>query len=127
MALLFDPSEQKRHALADFDPVHVITSASVRRAGIRVHRNVLAANEVTELDGVPITTASRVIIDLAPRSDIENLLAQAYAKHLTTRSKILTLVARYPRHPGVPALRRVLDAGPQLTRSPLSRPALQLR
>ena len=81
------------------DDVHAITSASVRRAGIRVHRNALAPDEVTELDGVPITTASRMIIDLAQRSDIENLLAQTYAKHLTTRARILTLVDRYPKRP----------------------------
>jgi very-short-patch-repair endonuclease len=108
------------------EETHVTTTRSPRREGIRVHRTLLASDEVTEVDGVPVTTATRTIIDLAPRPDLEHLLSQAYAKRLTSRSKLLSLSARYPRRPGIPALRDLLDATPALTRSPPERRHLEL-
>jgi very-short-patch-repair endonuclease len=108
------------------DEVHLTTARSVRRAGITVHRSQLQPDEVTQVEGIPATTPTRTIIDLAPRTDLEHLLAQAYAKHLTSRQKLLSLSARYPSRPGVPTLRALLDATPARTRSKPERNLLAL-
>ena len=70
------------------DSVHLTSSSLMRRLGIRVHRRAIITDEVTAIDGIPVTTATRTILDLAATlspADLEHLLAEAYAKRLTTR------------------------------------------
>jgi very-short-patch-repair endonuclease len=82
----------------------------------------LELDETTTCKGIPITTPARTVLDLAADSterELEQALAQAEARHLTSRRKLLLLLARYPGRRGVRALRRLLerDARPALTRS----------
>jgi very-short-patch-repair endonuclease len=108
--------------------LHVtVVGRELHRPGLICHQTVaLLAHETTEINGVPATTATRTILDLAPTANLEHLLAQAYAKHLTNRSKLLTLIARYPGRPGTRRLRQLLDATPARTRSPPERRLLAL-
>lgn len=92
------------------------------RPGIRVHRlRTLRVDEVTSLDGIPITTPARTLYDLAstvaPR-ELERALAEALALRLTTLSAIRKLLKHHPRGRGTARLRALVDAGhPALTRS----------
>jgi hypothetical protein len=111
------------------DTIHVIAPRLVRRPGIAVHRTRIEADEIADYDGVPTTTPTRTILDLAaklPSDALEHLLAQAYAANLTSRHKLLKIIARYPGRPGTPALQELLDARPALTRSPPERRLLGL-
>lgn len=104
-------------------PPHVIASeGDHRRAGIRVHKTAsLRRDETTRLDGVPITTPARTLLDLAgivaPR-ELERALAEALARGLTRELAIRKVVECHPVAPGVGVLRALLDAGdPARTRS----------
>jgi very-short-patch-repair endonuclease len=105
-----------------------VIGRDIDRRGIETHTvKRIPRDEVTEAHGIPVTTATRTILDLAARSsDLERLLAEAYAKRLTTRSKLITLGARFPSRPGIPKLLQLLDAEPQRTRSNPERALLTL-
>jgi very-short-patch-repair endonuclease len=103
--------------------VTVVGRHQASKPRITVHRvSSLMRDEVQTKDGIPTTTPARTILDLAATigaEALEHLLAEAYAKRLATRAKLLPLLGRYPARPGTPALRRLLDAGspPARTRS----------
>jgi very-short-patch-repair endonuclease len=93
-----------------------------RRRGIRVHRvNALDRRDVRKLGGIPITSPARTIFDVAAvvrRRELEQALAEAYARRLARRSDFVSLLARRSSLPGTRALRALLDDGtPALTRS----------
>ena len=93
-----------------------------RRRGIRVHRvNGLDRRDVRKLGGIPITSPARTIFDVAAvvrRRELEQALAEAYARRLARRSDFVSLLARRSSLPGTRALRALLDDGtPALTRS----------
>ena len=106
-------------------PVELTVTGSDRgtKPGIRLHRTKhLPGDEVMRLNRIPVTTPARTIIDVAPTlrpAELEQLLAEAHRKRLARR--LDTLVARYPRRPGVPAIRAMLNAKPQFTRSKAER------
>jgi very-short-patch-repair endonuclease len=94
-----------------------------RVTGIRSHRlPALRPDEVTEHDGMPVTTPSRTILDVAHelgRRDLERVVAGAERLELLDRAELRRLIAVHPRRPGVAALRSLLtDRAPAaLTRS----------
>lgn len=83
-----------------------------RRSGIRVHRaRTLRADEVTKLEGIPITTPSRTLYDLVtvlPRRQLDRALAHAMGQGLTNRGELFSLLRRHLRHPGTSRLRALL-------------------
>jgi very-short-patch-repair endonuclease len=93
-----------------------------RKRGIRVHRvRDLDPRDIRKLGGIPITSPARTILDLAadvtPR-ELEQALAEAYARQLARRSELVSLLARRSPRPGTRALRALLEDGtPALTRS----------
>ncbi len=107
------------------DRVHVSTPRvdRTRKPGIRVHGvRPLLPDEVTRLDGVPVTTAARTLFDItssAERRQLERALTEALARRLTTREALLSQVDRHVRRPGTGRLSALLQAGaePMLTRS----------
>ncbi len=108
----------------DAEPSDVLVPGSGRRRpGIRVHRVArLPARERTVLDGVPITTPARTLVDVAAllgARELEAAVARAERDGLVTREELAALVDRGRRRAGSVALRAVLDAqgGPALTRS----------
>jgi len=93
-----------------------------RRPGIRIHRVcTLPPDEVTKLDGIPITTPARTLLDVAsalPRRELERALAQALGKRLVRRPTLIKLLNRHARHPGARRLRALLEsAQPAFTHS----------
>lgn len=94
-----------------------------RRPGVRVHRVVLLHEEERdEVDGIPVTSPARTLLDLAAEGDdrgLERTLAEAYRRGLVDRDDLQILLVRHPRHRGVRSLRRLLEGpdGPALTRS----------
>jgi very-short-patch-repair endonuclease len=115
-------------------PVEVLVPglARGRLAGVRAHRvGQLNADEATLLEGIPITTPARTLLDLgagtAPR-ELERLVAHAERNGLTRQEELASLATRHPRHRGAPALRHILavQGGPQLTRSEAESRLLEL-
>jgi very-short-patch-repair endonuclease len=110
---------------AEREPVELLVPglARGRRPGIRTHRTgPLAADERTELDGVPITTPARTVLDLAAglgARELERLVAHVEREALAGREQLEALALRRCRHRGAALLGRVLalQDGPQLTRS----------
>jgi len=94
-----------------------------RRPGIRVHRSSrLDPSEATRKDGIPVTTPARTVLDLAGElraQELERVLAKVERGGLTTPAELSSLIARYPRRPGVGSLRALVrgEASPVLTRS----------
>ncbi|WP_224386309.1 type IV toxin-antitoxin system AbiEi family antitoxin domain-containing protein [Pseudonocardia sp. ICBG1293] len=105
-----------------------------RRSGARTvpsgrfHAAALAADEITVVDGVPVTTVPRTVVDLARALPFVVAVAVADAAlhaGAVTVEELAAAVARSARRPGTPAARRVLAAadggadGPGETRSRL--------
>lgn len=113
-------------------PVDVVTESYRRsRPGIRYHRTRgLQPDELTLLDGVPITTPARTILDLAASGlerGIGAALQEGMALGLVTLDAVGALVQRHPKHPGAAALRELLAHGdPVVLRSKLERRTREL-
>jgi len=93
-----------------------------RRPGIRTHRSKLTKDEITVLDGLPITTAARTLLDLcsvATPRELERALAVAERERCATRDELTALLNRYARRPGTRRLRDLIGtkAAPVFTRS----------
>jgi very-short-patch-repair endonuclease len=95
--------------------IHVTVGPSGRatRPGIVVHRNgPLPPEEVTRLDGLPITTPARTLLDLAAGGlrdrRLESAVDAAERKRLIDFADLYKLLARYPGRPGTPSLKAVL-------------------
>jgi len=80
--------------------IHIIVprTASRRKAGIRLHTNRLAADEVTQRAGLPITTVARTIADVITgglaRDQIRQASHEALQRGLTTRENLLAQAVR---------------------------------
>jgi very-short-patch-repair endonuclease len=86
-----------------------------RRPGIVGRAMPLAADEVAVIDGIPVTSVSRTLFDLASvlsRRQLERALNEAEVRLLTDRLSIPQLLERHPGHRGSALLRDLLqDAG----------------
>jgi hypothetical protein len=79
---------------------------------LTVHRSSLPFDEVTEHDGIPVTTVSRTLLDSAAgmRPDqIERMLREAEFLRLTDPVGIDVLLERHPRRAGSRTLRRAVN------------------
>jgi very-short-patch-repair endonuclease len=99
-----------------------------RRAGLRVHRaQTLHPSEVTTVDGIPVTTLARTVVDLAGvlhREAAEYAIHQAERIHGLDLSEVSAVVDRSPTRPGTRLVRRALHLSlPEERRanSPLAR------
>ena len=98
-------------------PVEILVHGGVRRQvpGVLV-RTVgrLDPDEVTSLERIPLTTPVRTILDLAavasPR-ELEQALAFAERDGRVSRSELLSLLSRRPRHRGARGLRALIGEG----------------
>jgi very-short-patch-repair endonuclease len=92
-------------------------------AGIRAHRvRHLPQQDLTLVEGVPVTNPSRTILDISGSvalRDLEQAIARAEREGMTNRAELLMLLRR-PRRKGFRALSVLLNAGVplSLTRSP---------
>jgi very-short-patch-repair endonuclease len=83
-----------------------------RRSQIVLHRSPLPEDERTHVDGIPVTSLSRSILDLAAigsRRQVERALNEAQILGLTDPLSIPDLLERYPRRRGSMVLRGLLD------------------
>jgi hypothetical protein len=83
-----------------------------RRPGLEVHCERLAPDEVTVVDGIPVTTPARTLLDLAAiltPHELERAANEAEVRRLTSPTSLEALLARYPRRPGTPAIKRLLE------------------
>ena len=90
--------------------------------GVRLHRSQLPADEVTVFRGINVTTVPRTLLDLAtvlPPSQLERAINEAEVRRRTDPLSLPDLLERYPRRPGIPVLRALLEDGVKLTRSEL--------
>jgi very-short-patch-repair endonuclease len=105
----------------------------------------LQRDEVTALDGIAVTTPARTLYDLAglfTARDLEQAVAEALARRLTSATAVEAIADRYGHRPAARRLRELIgaDRTPTLTRSaaedavlalirktPLPRPEMNLR
>jgi hypothetical protein len=103
-------------------PIEIITPRRVRKKGLRSDFVVLPDDEMTECDGMPITTVCRALLDASATwkaSAVTRALNQAEAEGLYEYLPLATLVDRYPRHPGAAKVRAILaDRDPAIALSP---------
>lgn len=93
-----------------------VTKAKGWRApdGVVVHRAALPEDERTAVNGIPVTTVPRTVLDFATvgsRRQVERVLNEVEVQGLTDRLSIPDLLARYPRRRGTAVLRELLDEG----------------
>jgi hypothetical protein len=81
-----------------------------RRRGLRAHRTgELRSAEVTELDGLPITTPARTLLDLAAGSrGLEAALDRAEQLRLVDFAEVRALIALHAGRPGARTLERAV-------------------
>ena len=96
------------------------------RPRLELHEVELAFDEVTIHRGIPATTPSRTLFDLAgvlTAQQLERAIDQAEIRRLTSPTSLEALVARHPGRRGTTALRSILGhsyrIGHTLTRSDL--------
>ncbi len=106
--------------------VHIACPRQIRlrQGGLVTHRRRIPADERTAVDGIPTTSPSRTLLDLAATEGEESLiraLRQAHFRRLTDHLSLADLVLRYPGRRGTAIVRRVLADGAYSlrTRSPL--------
>jgi len=92
------------------------------RARLLPHRAVLLPDERTVIDGLPITTVARTLLDLAmvlDRHRLERAVERAEMARLLDLRAVAALLDRHRRRPGAGALRVALPAAtdPRVTRS----------
>lgn len=82
--------------------------------GVVVHRGPVPADERTEVEGIPVTTVPRTVLDYAvgaSRREVERALNQMEVQQLRDALSIRDLLARYPRRRGSAVVRALLDEG----------------
>ena len=98
------------------DGVVDVTIAGSRksRKGLRYHRAQLRPDEIDWIDGLPVTTAARTVVDLAtllPRDQTAKLVDQALIEAVATWEEIADAAAGQHRR-GVANVRRALGTKP---------------
>lgn len=93
-----------------------------RRPGIRVHRSTLPPEQIDFIDGIPVTSAARTLLDIGTRvtaRELEQALAFALREDLVRWRDIHALVERAAGRAGARPLRLLLarETGPAFTRS----------
>lgn len=103
------------HGLRAWSGRPAITVPRWRRssAAVEIHSSSLPADEVTRLDGIPITTVPRTLLDLATVLDplaLERAVNEAERRELGGPLSLPALIERHAGERGVAALRRALAA-----------------
>jgi hypothetical protein len=113
--------------------VTVHRSGRRKRPGLRVHRpRFLPPDEITTLDGIPVTIPARTILDLAAvlqRRPLERVLDNAENAQLTDVPSLVALARAHAGHRGASRLLAALtshEPGTTLTKSELEERFLAL-
>jgi hypothetical protein len=84
------------------------------RAGVQLHRSRLPSDEVTSVDGIPVTSPPRTLLDLAAvlsAHALERAVEQTEVLRLTDSLSLDDLLARHPKCHGAMSLRGILAEG----------------
>jgi very-short-patch-repair endonuclease len=104
------------------DRLEVTAPAYLARPGIHIHTSSVPRDETTTVGGIPVTGVSRTLLDLASvlrPHQLERTVHEVDVRRLTDAVSLHELVSRYPRRPGVPAIKRLLEVEASPTRSEL--------
>jgi hypothetical protein len=85
------------------------------RPGIVVHRSPLPDDETTIVDGIPVTSVPRTLVDLAGLGDerrLERAWNEMEVRELRDRLSVAAVLARHPGRRGTAPLRRLIDGKP---------------
>jgi len=85
-----------------------------QRRGIIARFGSVPADERGVVDGMPLTSVPRTILDLAAigtKRQVKRALHEAEVQQLTDYLSVPDLLQRYPRRPGAKMLRDLLDQG----------------
>lgn len=83
------------------DQIHVTVprTASRRRPGLRLHTKRLDREDVTQYEGLPVTTVQRTLIDVAAAGlageQVRQAIREALRRGLVTRESLLRLTASH--------------------------------
>jgi very-short-patch-repair endonuclease/predicted transcriptional regulator of viral defense system len=106
--------------------VEVTAAHWVRRGpAVEAHRSGLPGDERTRASGIPVTTVSRTLLDLAavlPRESVARAIREAEVRRLTDAVSLAALADRYPGRRGVATVRSIMtdaEIGSMVTRSEL--------
>jgi len=94
--------------------VDVIVPRDRKRPGIRIHRVVLRADEVTVHRGIPVTNPARTLLDLAEQvtpHQLERAVHEAEYLRLTSAVSLDGLLTRHHGRRGTKALKDVVSRG----------------
>jgi len=95
----------------------------ISRTGIRIHRSGrLSPEEVTEKDGIPVTTPARTLLDLSDVLDIQGVrraVTEAEYRHLYDHTALMAAVERNPGRRTRKLLTAAMEGRLHRTRSPL--------
>jgi hypothetical protein len=81
---------------------------------IVVHRSAIPADETTVVDGIPVTTIPRTLLDLAAVVSPARVARAAHEAEVRRLGDVLSLadiIERHPRRRGIATLRRLLAEG----------------
>lgn len=99
--------------------VTVPTLNGLRRPGIVVHRvGSLQRLDLSEFEGIPVTTAPRTLLDLAPRltpAKLARACHESWVHHRTPPASIEECILRNPTKPGAAKLRAALGSDATLS------------
>ena len=103
------------------EPIHVTVAGSpgdprdpiANIPGVRIHHApALHPDDVTVVDGIPVTSISRTLVDLAeilPRDELREVFADASARGLLDMAAVEASYARVEWRPSLRMLREVMD------------------
>jgi hypothetical protein len=83
--------------------------------GVRTHHARLPADEITEIDGIPVTTVPRTLLDLASvlsPHQLERAINEAAIRGHSDSLSLPDLIARHPGRKGVGLVRALLETDP---------------
>jgi len=114
-------------------PIH-LTAPCRRRArrGICFHRSILPDDERTKVEGIPVSTVPRTVLDCSeamPERRVERLINEADVLRLHDRLSLPDLPHRYPGRSGSRKLSQALqkrNAGSTRTRSEIEELLIEL-
>jgi hypothetical protein len=116
-AVLSHRSAAALHGLRQTSRANVEVTVPARSArrhdGIDVHRaSTLTPADITEVDGIPCTSAARTLFDLAtvlPRRPVERAFDQAEMEDLLDMRAITGVLGRIPNHRGTRTVKSILE------------------
>lgn len=93
--------------------IHVTLPRKVRSTRtLRRHFSILPDDEREEVDGIPVTSAARAVLDLAGEkgeASAESALREIEYLGIYGEVSLPMLLARHPKHSGVPACHEALE------------------